>query len=225
MCHVYPDVELFHLDRKSDIFMIIASPVLSDLLFLTVAWMWTHEMQQSCVTNGWWDKVKRTFGVFLWRLCIFSLRAAHPFRRIRCDLTFWADGGVTPACDSQVPLPVCPVSLSTHWLKPLTSYVRLFLWASLFICLFQTLLPFPFLLPLCIPWTLSSCFVLCVVMSDCFLLILFFKPAPAFFFSYFFLLIMALVHSCLKTSLFFQLLYVTVTLSVSLLKPLFFPWS
>lgn len=36
---------------------------------------------------------------------------------------------------------------------------------SLFICLFQTPLPFPFLLPLCISWTLSSRFVPYVVIQ------------------------------------------------------------
>lgn len=41
--------------------------------------------------------------------------------------------------------------------------------ASRFVCLFQTLLPFPFVLPLCIPWTLSFCLVLYAVIHYVFL--------------------------------------------------------
>lgn len=43
--------------------------------------------------------------------------------------------------------------------------VFLSLWSPL-ICLFQMLLPFPFLLPLCIPWTLPFGFVFCVVIQS-----------------------------------------------------------
>ena len=88
---------------------------------------------------------------------------SRPIRHIRCDLTSWADSSVTLACGGRVSSPACLVSFWTCWLKPLTRRPFLTPSASLFICLFQTLLPFPFLLPLCIPWTLSFCFVLCVV--------------------------------------------------------------
>lgn len=103
-------------------------------------------------------------------VCIFCLCASsYSISLIRCDLTSPADSSVTLARGRRVSSPACLVSFWTRWLK--TSDLRHPLWTPafvvfqslplFFICLFQTLVPFPFLLPLCIPWTLSFCFVLC----------------------------------------------------------------
>lgn len=121
------------------------------LLFSCLAWGWLdHRLLKGWedhLCNYWnLDKVKWRFKVQLVFGRPFSMckHATRSVRHVGCPLT-------TEKSDPSV---WQAMSLWTHWLKPLTSIF-------LFICLFQTLYPFPFLLPLCIPWTLSCCFVCC----------------------------------------------------------------